>query len=278
MDVSPKSGVPQQDVELDQAEIEELVESGSPCSRCDTPIGNFYFTFGGSAVCERCRHGLEETQHEGSGLARLTRAALFGGLAAALSAAAWLGIAMATDREFGIVAIAVGWGVGAAVFAGSRQRGGVGYQLLAVFLTYMAIVSTYTPIVYNELVAADEALTAEELGELGYEFRETEEDRVAASTGDADPSGLQPAAEVDPVLEELTTAETVTVAAVFLLLVLAVAAAAPFLAGLQNIMGLFIIGIALYQAWSMNKKPDLTIAGPFESGKPMAQAESTLAT
>ena len=49
---------------------------------------------------------------------------------------------------------------------------------------------------------------------------------------------------------------------VVLVLVL-IAAAAPFLAGIQNIIGLVIIGFALYQAWQMNRRAPLVINGPF---------------
>jgi hypothetical protein len=38
----------------------------------------------------------------------------------------------------------------------------------------------------------------------------------------------------------------------------------PFLGGFQNILGILIIGIGLYQAWKINKKRALTLAGPFQ--------------
>jgi hypothetical protein len=41
--------------------------------------------------------------------------------------------------------------------------------------------------------------------------------------------------------------------------------AAPFLGGFQNILGLVIIGIALWQAWKMNQRVDVKFAGPFGS-------------
>lgn len=44
--------------------------------------------------------------------------------------------------------------------------------------------------------------------------------------------------------------------------VLAIAFAAPFLGGFGNIMGIVIIGIALYEAWKMNRKVSLEITGP----------------
>lgn len=52
----------------------------------------------------------------------------------------------------------------------------------------------------------------------------------------------------------------VALAAVFLL---ALAFAAPFLGGLENIMGLIIIAIGLYEAWKINRAAPLVITGPY---------------
>ena len=41
--------------------------------------------------------------------------------------------------------------VGKSVFIGSRHRGGAFYQLLAMGLTYLAIVSTYVPFILDEI-------------------------------------------------------------------------------------------------------------------------------
>ena len=38
--------------------------------------------------------------------------------------------------------------------------------------------------------------------------------------------------------------------------------AIPFLAGAENIIGLIIIGIGLYEAWKFNRKPQISITGP----------------
>jgi hypothetical protein len=39
--------------------------------------------------------------------------------------------------------------------------------------------------------------------------------------------------------------------------------AVPFLAGIENIMGIIIIGIGVYVAWSKNKKTSLQVSGPY---------------
>ncbi|HEU4828187.1 MAG TPA: hypothetical protein VFT04_03225, partial [Gemmatimonadales bacterium] len=44
---------------------------------------------------------------------------------------------------------------------------------------------------------------------------------------------------------------------------LLISIAAPFLAGIENIIGLLIIGFALWQAWHMNAPRRLAITGPY---------------
>ena len=41
-----------------------------------------------------------------------------------------------------------------------------------------------------------------------------------------------------------------------------IAFASPFLSGASNIIGILIIGIALYEAWKLNKRVPVT--GPFQ--------------
>ena len=45
-----------------------------------------------------------------------------------------------------------------------------------------------------------------------------------------------------------------------------IAAALPFLAGFENIIGLLIIGFALWEAWKINRKVELAVVGPFQVG------------
>ena len=49
--------------------------------------------------------------------------------------------------------------------------------------------------------------------------------------------------------------------------------AAPFFGGTQNIMGIVIIGIALYEAWKINRR--MTLAGPYLVGAVPALAGAT---
>ena len=51
---------------------------------------------------------------------------------------------------------------------------------------------------------------------------------------------------------------------VVIVLVFAVALAAPFLAGAHNLIGLLIIGFALWEAWKFNRRRALPITGPYD--------------
>jgi hypothetical protein len=42
--------------------------------------------------------------------------------------------------------------------------------------------------------------------------------------------------------------------------------AVPFLSGMENIIGLLIIGIGVYVAWSINKPATLSVTGPYQVG------------
>lgn len=47
-----------------------------------------------------------------------------------------------------------------------------------------------------------------------------------------------------------------------------IAAAYPILAGIGNIIGWFIIGVALYEAWRLNRKVTHAVTGPYRLGQP----------
>jgi hypothetical protein len=53
-------------------------------------------------------------------------------------------------------------------------------------------------------------------------------------------------------------------------LVFGIAFASPFLGGADNLMGLVIIGIALYEAWKLNR--GVAVSGPFRVGAVAAPA------
>ncbi len=111
---------------------------------------------------------------------------------------------------------------------GSGGVGGRGYQVLAVAITYLAICSTYVPDIVEQIRNDPEA-----------------KEMAAAA----------------PEMEITAGGFAIALAAV-----LAIAMVAPFLAGFESLLWLFIIGIALYEAWKVNAYTPLQVEGPFQIG------------
>ena len=57
-------------------------------------------------------------------------------------------------------------------------------------------------------------------------------------------------------------------------LLLLLAARVPFMAGISNVIGLIIIGVAVLQAWRLNRRIEPRITGPYRLGAGAAGAES----
>lgn len=219
--------------------------AGAPtCAQCQASIADAYYEVNGHVVCPGCKTALERSP-TGSGASRLLRATAFGLGGAIVGAGIYYAILAATGYEIGLVAIAVGWLVGRGVQKGSHGIGGWAYQALAVGLTYLAIVSTYVPFILNEA-------TTDEAKASAAAAAPTDSVSVTATPGTADSA-------------DATISAGGLAVGVLALLVLA--AAAPFLAGFENVLGILIIGFALYQAWQMNRRVPMTINGPYAVGR-----------
>src|SRR5947207_5506745 len=152
MSADGNSQVPGSDpLQFDVAESAASPGSASPnttCKACSKPITSTYYQVNGSVVCASCRADVDRPA--GTRLHRALRATGLGVLAAVAGSLLYFAVAAVTGREFGLVAIAVGYMVGKAVRKGSRGRGGWAYQTLAIGLTYLAIVSTYVPLIVKD--------------------------------------------------------------------------------------------------------------------------------
>ena len=92
-------------------------------------------------------------------------------------------------------------------------------------------------------------------------IQEMEQEEAAATSG-VEEAGDASAAPVAPVAPEepLTAGGVLLGLALFAMFVLA----SPFLAGFQNIIGILIIGFALYEAWKINRFQEPVIEGPLK--------------
>lgn len=203
------------------------------CATCQRTIPDTYFEAGGQVLCTGCKDALLGAQQGGSALVRVLSALLLGIVACGISAVVWYFITELTGYELGIVAVAVGVFIGAAVRVGAKGRGGWLYQAIAILLTYLAIASSYVP----------HAVEA---------FRDqAREARAAAANG--------PAAPAAPSVEDLE-AEDFAILATAIVLSLAW----PVLQVMEGgFIGFLIVGFALYEAWKLNRRGDLSVQGPF---------------
>ncbi|HXO84359.1 MAG TPA: LIM domain-containing protein [Gemmatimonadales bacterium] len=215
------------------------------CSVCNTPLSDTYFVANGQIVCERCRRAVEEEWNRGGAAGRLGKAVALGVLAMIACSILWYIVLKLTDSQWGILAVVVGLVVGGAVRKGSHGRGGWRYQALAILLTYTAIVSSYVPLIIES--ARDQAAQTASLDstmttDLAKDSVFLEDSVASAATNTRDSGPL---------------------AKVFAIVVLlGFLYALPFLAGIENIIGILIIGFALYEAWKLNRKVELNVTGP----------------
>ena len=245
-----------QELQFERAEFENA-PAHAECATCKRTLTGFYFDVNGQTVCEACKYAIEARIAGGSAAGRFARATGAGVAAAAVGAAIYYAISALTGYEFGLIAIVVGYAVGSAVRWGSDGRGGKSYQALAIALTYLAIVTTYIPPIVEELRKGP-AIDAEAV-KAGATPRASATP-ASATTKDV---STEPAADAPPGLGGLLLA---------VLVLLAIACVAPFFAGFENIIGIVIIGIGLYEAWKLNRRSTLTITGPHALARPPMEA------
>ena len=248
----------------DFGEAEVRTTGSLSCSICEAPISDTYFTRDGALVCARCEGPARAAGPGGSRAGRFFRAMAVGTVAAALASGMWMAVTMLTGYEIGLIAVAVGWIVGVAVQVGNRGVGGRPYQCLAVFLAYSAIVMTYVPFVADELQGGmmkgeesieEQALAAEGAAEPSPYPTEPGELSVTSEEGVASTA----LGDEEQISEEVATLAAWVFAVPLAYLV-------PFLSGFENIIGILIIGFALYQAWKMTARKKIRWSGPFQVG------------
>ena len=259
------------DLQLERAQFDGAAPQPE-CHMCKTPLQRSYFEANGETVCERCCYTLREAGPSGSRAGRGLRA-LGAGIGAALGGAIlYWAILAATGYEFGLIAIVVGFAVGKAVNWGSRGRGGWAYQALAIGLTYTSIVSAYVPIIFSAPTVAAEALAAPpDDADAADAADATASDATAADSTAPDatapvataPDATATSAPSTPATTtEAAPAEARRLGLVELLFGIGLVLAIPFLLGFQNIIGLIIIGIGMFEAWKLNRRVELVITGP----------------
>ena len=154
-----------QPVQFDRAEFSSASSTATPCAQCKQPLIQSYYEVNGHLICPQCRDALAQGGSASRG--RQFFRALAAGLGAAiLGAIVWWGVRTLVHFEIGIISIGIGIAVAKGIKWGTFGRGGRGYQILAVLLTYTAVALNYTPDMMQGLMSGENAIHPSSF--LGY--------------------------------------------------------------------------------------------------------------
>ncbi len=214
------------------------------CAGCGVEISDTYYEVNKQVVCPLCRERVMHEQRQGVLLGSFVRAAGLGVVAAVLGTIVWYAVRVARHLEIGLIAIAVGLAVGNAVRKGAGGRGGRAFQILAVVLTYLAIVSANAPAVWMA---------------MRHGFAQAFTEGVARQH----PETPAPSADSAAVLAKVDDFMLHNMPPALWLRMGWFVLASPFLAGFQNAIGWLILFFGLQQAWRLTGAPNLVVTGPF---------------
>jgi hypothetical protein len=239
------------ELQFDEAEFAAPAAGVPICAACKQKIPDQYFQINGAIHCERCSTAARAHLTGGSSLARFIKASCYGFGAAIAGFALYFGVLKLTGMEIGLISIVVGFLVGTAVRKGSGGRGGVLYQLTAIFFTYLAIAVSYSALVIPQMFDQMKA----------KKNAAAEQPDNAADAGADKAVAKQP--DVEPVAQKALTPLDFVIG---IGLLFAFMLALPIIAGFSQPIGLAIIAFALWEAYKLNKKAIVVITGPHSVG------------
>lgn len=258
---------------MDQLQFQKAeFAGGAPtCVACKSAIEKTYFHFNGKVICAACAEKAAAWQKPPDHKCVL-RGFLYGAGAALLCSVGYAVFTMVTNMEAAIVAIAAGFVIGKAVRTGSRGLGGRRLQVMAVTLTYLAILAAHLPPAIKavrehtkEAAAKKTAQAAEASAGLAAAPQTSASQEATVRSQDATPRIASPPKRprtlVGRVVGWIVAVVLVGVGVVALALV------APFgllAGGIGGIISLVIIFFGLQQAWRQTRRAPGVLTGPYE--------------
>jgi len=195
-----------------------------------------------------------------------------GGVAAGVAAIIYFAVTALTGYEIGWIALLTGLLVGGGVWLGCGRRGGRPYQVLAVFLTYYAMGMSYgllamreyvkDPVKFRQMMADRDENVDREEAEISPLFAVEE-----PTSGPADAeerAATQPAVAADTGADEPADAKPLSVVgwAVAFVIVIVLAFILPIVVATESMMAILFVGIAMWEAWRINKRRPPDVTGP----------------
>jgi len=219
------------------------------CAECHELLRTEYFSIGDRIVCERCRRLIEKQAEPPKGVKPLVRACLFGLGAGIAGAAVYYAVLAITHFEIALVAILIGYMVGAGVRKGARGRGGLRLQIMAVALTYTSIAMAYVPIAIQ--AAVEQARKSPE------------------AAGDSSASPATPTGAAVPTTQAAVR-PSLAGFLLFLIQLFAFSMALPVFVVVgslpSGLISAVIIYAGMHKAWRMTAAPAIDVLGPYRVG------------
>jgi hypothetical protein len=243
---------------MDTLQFQKAEYTGSTktqCALCRGGIEGTYFHLNGQVICPACaaiaRSGQQRPNHTW-----VLRGLLYGSGMAILCSIGYAIFTMATNMEMALISIAIGYLVGRAVRAGSHGLGGRRCQILAVMLTYFAIIMGYLPPAIKGMREATRLAAAKRASVKASQPNAT----AAAAQSDSAPV-MPHRARIAPPVRWLLAAALV---AFGFLLVAVTAPLAVLASGFGGIVSVLILFLGLQRAWKETARDSRVLMGPYE--------------
>ena len=224
-----------EDLQFQKAEF-----TGRTCTFCKSAIGDTYYQIQGRDACATCAHARTAAQTATDSGGKMMKALLWGGGAAIAGSLAFAFVAY-LGFQLAILSIGIGWLVGTAIKKGTQGHTSRKYQIIAVLLTYLAIATSYVPLVIAQVIT-----------------HKGEKDKDGKTVPAA------PAAEPEAKVRPAATGGSPGLA---LLMALGLILVLPFVDAFSSMPGglltLLIVFFGLQQAWKQTAPDDALIAGPY---------------
>lgn len=130
--------------------------AASACSACQSALLGSYFQANGQILCAQCAENFRKLLGPADGgFPRFLKAAALGIGGGIAGGVVYFGVLKFAHINASIITILIGWLVGKAVRKGSDGRGGLGYQFLAVAITYLTIGFTFVLVSFSDVDGHD---------------------------------------------------------------------------------------------------------------------------
>ena len=223
--------------------------AGRKCTICSSGIGKAYYQIQGRDACAACAQARLTSQNAIDSGGKMVKALLWGGGAAVLGSAAFAAVAL-MGFKLAILSIGIGWLVGTAIKKGTEGHTSRKYQVIAVVMTYLAIATSYIPVVIVQLSKKHQTKAQAKVVSI---------DKPDAAAMDAD------SALAEPKRSKPLVGSPVLALALAAGLVLALPLLDAFGSMPGGLLTLLIVFFGLQQAWKQTAPDVALVAGPYQN-------------